>query len=1398
MTDINPDIDFHLIISRLGSKADAFEELCCQLAGRVVDGYLQRLRGAGGDGGIECFVDTSEGRQGWQAKYVFDLDSLITQANTSLNTAMKVHPTLTRFVLCFPFDLTGPTGRRGRSGVEKMNTWKDKGEEAARSNGRQLKIETWEGSKLRSLLIDHDASGGLRHYFFGTTSLSNDWFNEHILQAFATAGPRYTPELSVETDLNKWIAAFGREMGWGDAVVANLESTRSAAKRLEYVLRQPVDDSERDPVWPGDTLDATRALLARIQAVFVDLEYPTAMPKERYEAMVRDLTEVLAELRTVEDKLVRDIDERHGARRADSPGWRQFMAEYMVSFPAAHLDDVRELIRAIDSLAMWLRSPECALAFQHFFVLDGDPGTGKTHGVCDAAKRRHADGLRTCVVFGHDFDGQRNPWTCVSESLGLSPNLGTDHLLDCLNAAGEASGFPLLLVIDAINETKPLSYWSNHIAGMDQKVRPRPYVRLCVVCRTTYLERCMPDSGDFRVITHRGFTGIERQACQAYFQHFGLKPPIAPILQPELSNPLYLRLVCETLSNDGQDRLPPGWSGGGAAIIRDFLNQKARKFAVEFETAHSSVPTTYLMKIVGTTVESGRASLPWTVAVALVGSEVSDPDAILTWLVNEGLLIEDISPGGDWQQESVLRPAFERLGDFLIASEILKRIPASGLLDDASVAQDILHPWLKDAATIRDNQGILTEFAVIAAERTHGFELPDLVADPSNRNDLVRIAINGLSFRSPDSLTSSSARLVLDALNAEYLAYDAAETVLSCGWRQSEIDATWMHRVLADVPMATRDAFWCPYLHESFESEGVVKKLIDAVDELPLDDIEASVAERWAIELLWFTAAADRRVKDGATRAAIAILTAATSIIPEVVSKFIVINDDEVRERVLLACYGAMLVSREAPVAVETASALYRSYLGSPAKFDNAVIRDHMRCICELARELAPDGTTHIVPDEITSQPASTDWSPQLPSDEEVDEWARSLHFKPDEFHSDFFKYSMGCLHPWSHAMSKRDMGKWIAQRVARDFSFVDSQCEQYDNYMLGSYGGGRGKPVWAERIAKKYSWIALNQLASKLHDHVEFRREPWDVDGPLPRLTLPRGRNFDPTIPVRLPLEPAATTPHAWEFPKPEELNSPATSGFDEWIVDKAIPTLQEIVSPHPCGDRVRRPIVAYLNWDGAEKVPESEDLYRHMWINAQGYLVPSDQIDRVFERFHDQNLFGRLLPRAPSFLYGFAAEYPWATIFDLSEDEWQEFPELASGEPSVSVISAWNELVCEWEYDVSRSNIVVSVPAKALCDGSLWWDGSGGFADGDGTTVFVDTHVLDAGAPSLLADVEYLNDRLKGEGLAMVLIMIGGKRAQSRWIGVPSELPRCTFSQLGYLDGTREAFGELLVRSE
>jgi hypothetical protein len=207
-----PEIDFQSIASRGGSVENAFEELCCQLASRTrpANWKFERYRGDGGDGGVECKVTDSNGSAtGWQTKYVFKIEGLLKQAQQSLETALSVHANLTRYVVCFPFDLTGKTARKGKSQTEKFDEWVRNAEADAKAKGRALTIERRSAHDIRDLLLVNDPSGGLRHYFFSATTFSDQWFADHVSAAKLTAGPRYNQKISLETPLSGWFSSFG-------------------------------------------------------------------------------------------------------------------------------------------------------------------------------------------------------------------------------------------------------------------------------------------------------------------------------------------------------------------------------------------------------------------------------------------------------------------------------------------------------------------------------------------------------------------------------------------------------------------------------------------------------------------------------------------------------------------------------------------------------------------------------------------------------------------------------------------------------------------------------------------------------------------------------------------------------------------------------------------------------------------------------------------------------------------------------------------------------------------------------------------------------------------------------------------------------------------------------------
>ena len=184
-----PDIDFRNI-RPLVSEQSGFEEFCCQLARRDSEvptgSRFVRLRGEGGDGGVECYWVLKNGDEwGYQAKLHFALRK--SQIEGSIRTAIDVHPRLKRYTVCLPFDLTGQTGRKRKQGgaargeMQKWDQYVAEWRKIAASRDLDLDIRLWTKSELRDRLLRADNVAGRLRFWFGNLSLFDpNWFSRQI------------------------------------------------------------------------------------------------------------------------------------------------------------------------------------------------------------------------------------------------------------------------------------------------------------------------------------------------------------------------------------------------------------------------------------------------------------------------------------------------------------------------------------------------------------------------------------------------------------------------------------------------------------------------------------------------------------------------------------------------------------------------------------------------------------------------------------------------------------------------------------------------------------------------------------------------------------------------------------------------------------------------------------------------------------------------------------------------------------------------------------------------------------------------------------------------------------------------------------------------------------------
>jgi hypothetical protein len=397
----------------------------------------------------------------------------------------------------------------------------------------------------------------------------------------------------------------------------------------------------------------------------------------------------------------------------------------------------------------------------------------------------------------------------------------------------------------------------------------------------------------------------------------------------------------------------------------------------------------------------------------------------------------------------------------------------------------------------------------------------------------------------------------------------------------------------------------------------------------------------------------------------------------------------------------------------------------------------------------------------------------------------------------DFFIYSMSCLRDWEHGFDKSTMGKWILQEVIETLGYLGSGCNLFDLYMLGKYGGGRGRVSWAERIGKKYQWIGMYRLASKLSDHVERNRDSWEPELQKTPLILLEERQIDPTLPALVSKEKRDS--NVW-WVKPQIYPDRYGHLSDtEWVKSlDDVPRIEELLTIIEYDGQEWRLLSSFPDW-GHRDQKNKDESYRQVWTQLRSYITSEDNFDELYELLHKRNFFGQWMPEGSSWLCGFAGEYPWATSFNTEPDSWHAQGGRGPIDLSEFCIASNNQITVEWSNDASLFQpFEMCVPARIFFEsGDLWWNGYDGYRIVDRETVFRDPSVAQYGPPSLLSENSYLLEKLNNLGLRLIWTLVGEKcilGGKDLYLREPR--PRRTFSQIARLEKDASiTFGEQVV---
>ena len=993
------------------------------------------------DAGVECYcVLPNEDEWGWQAKYFTSslTNTQWQQLDGSIETALDKHPRLVRYYVCIPRNRTDARISNQKLEMDRWNDHLAKWQGWAKDRDMNVDFVWWGSSELIYRLSRQEHIGR-RFFWFGQHEFSQHWFALHLDESVKAAGPRYTPEVHVDLPIAQDLEQFSRSVASLEAVKSLSPRVRRAHDHLLLAQRSP------DHRVQGLELDGLTSATSKVVDALTQLEVSPAgyiRFSETAEAADRACEEGMQVLLHIWQ-----LQREEKPKTEDAPASSGYYVEPLRNI----LPYVHRLQMALQQVADVCNQAN-SLANSQLLLLKGDGGTGKTHVLCDFANRRVQAQLPTLLLMGQRFLSEDDPWAQLLQQLDLSQS-SAEEFVGALESAAQASGCRALVMIDALNEGNGRKVWPAHLPSFLARLEKSPWLGVVLSVRSSYEETIIPKSVRDRatVVTHHGFTGHEFDATRIFFAHYGLEAPSTPILQPEFSNPLFLKAICEGLQGRGERRLPKGFHG--ITAVFDLYLKAIHERLWKPESLHydpkSNLVRQALERLAERLAEYETRRLPRSEAQTIVNNLLPGRDygrSLYSALVAEGILTEDMDPSSGGLSEEVVSIAYDRFADHVISDHLLNTHLDADAPDIAFSKGGGLAFLGEEKQYVR--HGLIEALCMQVPERT-GAELVRLAPAALNRPNIVYAFLQSIMWRKHDAFSEDTRVVLNDFMQGEDIWEELLDTVVSLSIVPGHpFNAESLDRHLRQYSMPDRDSLWSIYLHRAWETQSPMDRLVDWAFNLSGDDhVEDDVVDLASTTLAWMLTTPNRFVRDRATKALVVLLTGRLESAGRLVNRFADVDDPYVSERVYAVAYGVAMRCHDIDAVGKLALVVYERVFASGSPQAHILLRDYARGVVERAIYLGADIPVNV---SLVRPPYKSTW-PDVPGEEVIEEltpnweqgawadgdleWSRNRirHSVIGDFLNDFARYVIGTESTPGWLSQRLDEEPWQSPRERTD-----------------------------------------------------------------------------------------------------------------------------------------------------------------------------------------------------------------------------------------------------------------------------------------------------------------------------------------------------------------------------
>ena len=1040
----------------------------------------------------------------------------------------------------------------------------------------------------------------------------------------AKLGARYTPELSLDTDLGKRLYAVSMPQDLIDDVS---EKATPIANKMSRILRGLAASEEATSTFSP--------LLPELEDICDHL---------RSIADCKSNDGFLSEIVSIQDFVTQQfINLVVPNKESEGKGTRALREDISTA-----IDQIRSLYIFCSSKGVFEMGKRC-------FLITGEAGSGKSHAVADFLKGYVSVGGVGLLFLGNEFLHGEDVVDQLVKQSGF--DCGRDDILsEASRLASTTSDRPAIVVVDALNEGEGPLLWQNQINRLIEATAKFDNVKLILTARSSSVDDIIPaplKRSDFlSQMECNGFEGDEDYALRAFCNYYGLAFPSFPPLSWEFSNPLYLKLLCEYLKASGKRGIERDYSF--TDITDHYLDEIDRR--VEQTLRPDGYPCVGLVKdavwAIVTSTDYNGYSITYKKAIKVVAEAVTgfyaNPSKLMGQLVSENLF-NVFGHGG----EAELYFAYQRVGEVYYWQARLAGFSREDpdLIESLRVSiQPLLQrAWSWDA--VQTLSVVLPEMLDVEA-----FQILDVESD-HERAELASCFVEGLPWRHSPVLSAEVRRYInTDVLHFQIAFEGFIGALIDLSYEEENpYNAILLDKMFRGWSTASRDAEWT-FLISTSRADACMQ-----ISEWcwrnadKLSDVAASLV---SIFLCWTCSSTCPVLRDTATKALTATVIAHPGIAAGLWERFKDIGDDYILERLIAMLFGAYCHVPEALSWPAIASGIYELVFCGEETYPNILVRDYAR---SMIKRMVRRGTIEEEPFKKAFERGHSSWYEHVPSNEEIDEFEnkvkkeygehsdeansvrRIIHSMTTEYgrgtcaYGDFGRYVFGIhVDMWDNQFnSDQDLANIVTDRVLNGCYSVEKHS-RFDAYVLKHQNG---MVFHAERIGKKYQRVETRRILARLVDNYPPYREVTKYSDEYERLISSSGdklfshfRNKKPMEPLSVQEEDARQHPEkyviaTWHEPIPDDEIANELIGVRDidptWILP---PNMHSAQSPKESGGRcllagsdagprllpqISLPEPEMVDqWIGSDESPEISDAHE-VHVDGRSYVVLYCSID-------------------------------------------------------------------------------------------------------------------------------------------------------------------------------------------